>query len=546
MTNTTKGVNVDAIVIGAGFAGLYMVHRLREAGFSVQAFEAAPDVGGVWYANRYPGARCDSESIIYNYTFSEELIQEWTWTSRFPEQAEILKYLSFVADRLDLRRSIQFNTRIAAAHYDEKQKKWLIYTDEGEKLTAKYFITGVGCLSASNIPNFKGLNSFQGQAYHTGHWPHEKVDFAGKRVGLIGTGSSGIQATPVIAQEAEHLTVFQRTPAYSTPARNYPYDPEFLKQVKENYADIRQKIRWSKMGYLHTIVNDRSALEDSPEQRNEEYEKIWERGGLGFSQTYNDLLVDEAANETASEFIRLKIAETVKDPKVAGKLQPSYYYSAKRPVLDTNYYETFNRENVTLIDVKSSPIVEVTPKGLKTSEQEHELDILVFATGYDAMTGPLFKIDIRGKNGVSLKEKWEDGTQTRTYLGLTTAGFPNMFMITGPESPSVLSNVPISIEQHVEWIGDCMEHMREQGIETIEAKVEAEEAWSKHCFELAQNTLMTKVDSWYTGANIEGKSRGFLIYVGGVGEYRKICDEVAAKNYESFNLTLKTEKIPLS
>lgn len=546
MSKVSQNIDLDAIVVGAGFSGLYMLYRLREAGFSTRAFEAAPDVGGVWYANRYPGAKCDSESIIYNYTFSDELIQEWTWTARFPEQAEILKYLQFVADRLDLRRDIQFNTRIVSAQYDEGNNNWRVLLNDGTTLTATYFITGVGCLSASNIPNFKGLDSFQGEAYHTGHWPHEKVDFSGKRVGVIGTGSSGIQAIPVIAQEAGHLTVFQRTPAFSTPARNYQYDTEFIRQTKANYEVIRQEIRWSKMGYLHKVVNDRSALQDTPEERQREYEKIWERGGLGFSQTYNDLLVNVEANETASEFIRSKIEETVKDPQLAEKLKPSYYYSAKRPVLDINYYETFNRENVSLVDVKATPIVEITPTGIKTSDAEYELDIIVFATGYDAMTGPLFKIDIRGKDGVSLKEKWGDGTQTRTYLGIANAGFPNMFMITGPESPSVLSNVPVSIEQHVEWIGDCLEYLRRNDIETIEANVEAEEEWSKHCRELADATLLTKVDSWYTGANIADKPRGFLIYVGGVGEYRKICDEVAQKDYDGFTLRSTATKETVS
>lgn len=537
MTIKEQITNVDAVVIGAGFSGMYMLYRLREAGFSVQGYEAAAGVGGVWYANRYPGARCDSESIIYNYTFNDEILQEWTWTTRFPAQEEILNYLNFAADKLDIRRNIEFNTRVVSAHFNDKSKEWDITLDSGKKITSKYFITGVGCLSASNIPNFKGLNSFKGEAYHTGRWPHEKVDFTNKRVGLIGTGSSGVQSIPVIAEEAGHLNVFQRTPAYSTPARNYVYDEEFIRKTKENYEEIKQKTRWSSMGYLHTTVNHRSALDDTPEEREQEYEKIWERGGLGFSQTYKDLLVNEEANETASEFIRSKIDNVVEDPEVAKKLKPTYFYSAKRPVIDTNYYETFNRDNVTLVDVKAAPIVEITPQGIKTTEAEYELDMIVFATGYDAMTGPLFKIDIRGKDGVSLKEKWADGTATRTYLGLANAGFPNMFMITGPESPSVLSNVPVSIEQHVEWIGDCIEHLRENNIETIEATVEAENEWSKNCFEIAQTTLLTKVESWYTGANIDDKPRCFPIYTGGVGNYRKICDEVTAKGYEGFTLT---------
>ncbi|MDR6998415.1 NAD(P)/FAD-dependent oxidoreductase [Neobacillus niacini] len=546
MNNTNQNMNLDAVVVGAGFSGLYMLYRLREAGFSIRAFEAAADVGGVWYANRYPGARCDSESIIYNYTFSQELLQEWTWTSRYPEQTEILSYLNYVADKFDLRRDIQFNTRITAAHYDEVNNRWRIQMDDGTRLSAKYFITGVGCLSASNVPNFKGLDRFEGEWYHTGRWPHEKVDLKGKRVGVIGTGSSGIQSIPVIAEEAEHLTVFQRTPAYSTPARNYRYDPEFIRETKANYNAIKQQIRWSKMGYLHKVINDRSALDDTPEERLQEYEKVWKKGGLGFSQTYQDLMVDGTANETAGEFIRSKIDEIVKEPKVAEKLKPTYYYAAKRPVLDTNYYETYNRENVSLVDVKAAPIVEITSKGLRTSEAEYKLDVIVFATGYDAMTGPLFKIDIRGKGGIALKDKWADGTQTRTYLGIANAGFPNMFMITGPQSPSVLSNMPVSIEQHVEWIGDCIEFLRDHEVETIEADVEAEDAWSNHCSELADATLMTKVDSWYTGANIEGKARGLLIYVGGVGEYRKICNEVADKGYEGFSLIYSTSKETVS
>lgn len=545
MTNTNQNINLDAVVIGAGFSGLYMLYRLREAGFSTRVFEAAPDVGGVWYANRYPGARCDSESIIYNYTFSDELLQEWTWTSRYPEQAEILSYLNYVADKFELRNEIQFNTRISAAHFDEVSNKWKIQTDDGLSITAKYFITGVGCLSTSNIPNFKGLESFEGDWYHTGKWPHEKVDFTGKRVGIIGTGSSGIQSIPIIAQEAEHLNVFQRTPAYCTPARNHVYDPEYINEIKGKYSEIKRQIRESKSGYLFKIINDRSALSDTPEERNKEYEKLYQKGGFGLGQTYNDLLENEEANETVGEFLRSKIDEIVKDPNVAEKLKPYYYFGAKRQVLDTNYYETYNRENVTLVDVKAAPIVEITPKGIKTTEAEYELDVIVFATGFDAMTGPLFKIDIRGKGGLALKEKWDNGLQTQTYLGIANAGFPNMFMLTGPESPSVLSNMPVSIEQHVEWIGDCIEYMRKHGVETIEAKLEAEEAWSKHCSDLANSTLYSKVDSWYTGKNIEGKASRFLIYVGGVGEYRKICDEAAAKGYEGFSLSPKTSSVPV-
>jgi cation diffusion facilitator CzcD-associated flavoprotein CzcO len=532
--------NYDAVVIGAGFSGLYTLHRLREAGFSTRVFEAGDGVGGTWYWNRYPGARCDSESIYYNYTFSEELYKEWTWTSRYPEQPEILSYLNFVATKFDLRRDIQFKTRILAAHYNEENNRWMIHLNDGTSVSAKYFITGVGCLSAANVPNFNGINNFKGEWYHTGHWPHEKVDFKGKRVGIIGTGSTGVQAIPVLAQEAEHLTVFQRTPQYCAPARNHPYDPEYIRQAKENFSEIKRQMRESQGGQP-MVPPTKSALEVTPEERERVYEEAWEKGGLGIFTAYYDLLSNDAANETAAEFIRSKIRKIVDDPEVAEKLLPSYFYGTKRPIIDTNYYETYNRENVTLVDVKKAPIKEITRKGIRTTEAEYELDAIVFATGYDGMTGPLLKMDIRGKNGVSLKEKWAGGAQTRTYLGIANVGFPNMFMITGPESPSVLSNMPVSIEQHVEWIADCIEYMNKNGVETIEATVEAEEAWSTHCREVAESTLYTKTDSWYTGANIPGKPRGFLIYVGGVGTYRQKCTEIAAKGYEGFSLKSSTK-----
>ena len=542
MTSTQKQTNLDAVVIGAGFSGLYMLYRLREAGFSTQVYEAAEDVGGVWHWNRYPGARCDSESIYYNYFFSEELYQEWTWSSRYPEQPEILRYLNFVADKFDLRKDIQFRSRILSAHYDEETNRWQIQLDNGDSVSAKYFITGVGCISTANIPNFKGLDQFKGDWYHTGHWPHEGVDFTGKRVGIIGTGSSGVQAIPVIAKEADHLTVFQRTPQYSVPAKNHLYDPEYIKQAKENFSAIKQKLHDSLGGILFE-TNDRSALDDTPEQRQNVYEAAWENGGPAIMFSYNDLLTNEEANATVSEFIRSKIREIVTDSETAKKLSPTYFYAAKRAIIDTDYFETYNRENVSLVDVKNAPIEEITERGIQTAGAEYELDAIVFATGYDGMTGSLFKMDIRGKNGVSLKEKWANGAETRTYLGLATAGFPNMFMITGPESPSVLGNVPVAIEQHVEWISDCMENLRKNDIETFEANDQAESDWSKHCRELADSTLYTKVESWYTGANITGKKGGFQIYVGGYGPYRKICDEIAAKGYEGFSLVASQKTV---
>ncbi|AZU65129.1 cyclohexanone monooxygenase [Neobacillus mesonae] len=533
MENQTT--TLDAVVIGAGFSGLYMLYRLREAGLSVRVYDAADGVGGVWYWNRYPGARCDSESIYYNYTFSEELYKEWTWKSKYPEQPDILRYLNFVADKFDLRPDIQFKTRIKSAEFDETANRWQIRTDGDETISAKYFITGVGCISTANIPNIKGLNSFKGKWYHTGHWPHEKVDFSGKRVGIIGTGSSGVQAIPVIANEAAHLTVFQRTPQYSVPARNRPYTEEEILQAKANFSEMKRQVRAS-FGGTTAKIGDRPALEDSFEERQKVFGDAWDAGGHAILTCYNDLLASEEANETVSEFIRSKIHEIVEDPETANKLTPYYYYGTKRAIIDTDYYETFNRSNVSLVDVKKAPIEEITSKGIRTTDGEYELDVIVFATGYDGMTGSLFKMDILGRDGVSLKEKWENGAATRTYLGMTSAGFPNMFMITGPESPSVLGNMPITIEQHVEWITDCINYLREHEVDVIEAKPDAEAEWSKHCGELADTTLYTKVESWYTGANIEGKALGFQIYVGGYGPYHQKCAEIAKNGYEGFTL----------
>ncbi|MFJ7920475.1 flavin-containing monooxygenase [Lysinibacillus fusiformis] len=524
---------VDAVILGAGFAGLYMLHQLKSKGFSTIVYETGEGVGGVWYWNRYPGARCDIESIYYNYTFSKELYEEWTWTSRFPEQEEILRYLNYVADRLKLRSNIQFNTRVKAAHFDEKQHKWLIHLNDGHQVLAKYFITGIGCLSAANIPKFQGLDQFSGKWYHTGHWPHEKVDFTGKRVGIIGTGSSGIQAIPVIAKEAKHLTVFQRTPQYTIPARNHLYDEDFIRQTKGNFENLKHAMRNSVSGTPFAF-NRPSAIEDSDHHRQKVFEEAWAQGGFAFASTYKDLLTNEQSNEKAAAFIRSKICETVQDPTVAEKLCPKYMYGTKRQALDSDYFETYNRDNVLLVDVKESPILEITETGIQSASNHFELDIILFATGYDGMTGPLFKIDIRGRNGVTLKDKWENGASVQTYLGLATANFPNLFMITGPESPSVLVNMPIAIEQHVEWIAQCIDYLREHDIDVMETNAEAEQAWSKHCREIANETLYVQGDSWYTGANIAGKPRSFLIYLGGFDFYSKRCQEVAQNNYEGF------------
>ncbi len=535
-------VDVDAVVVGAGFAGLYMIHKLRALGLSVRGFEAADGVGGTWFWNRYPGARCDSESHYYCFSFSEEMLQEWEWSSRYPEQPEILRYLNYVADKLDLRRDITFNTRITAAHYDEARNLWDVETEAGARCTARFLITAVGCLSTAQVPSIKGLESFGGQTYHTGRWPHEGVDFTGKRVGIVGTGSSGIQAIPVIAAQAEHLTVFQRTPNFSVPARDQPITAEGQREIKQDYPEIWRKIRQSPTGYPFPIP-EKSALEVSPEERKRTYDELWDAGGfLLLLQSYNDLIINKEANDTASEYIRGKIRQVVRDPAVAEKLLPkSYPFGTKRPPIDTAYFETFNRANVTLVDLRESPIEEITPKGVRTRNAEYELEALVFATGFDAMTGSLFKLGIVGRNGMALRDKWEAGPQT--YLGVTTAGFPNLFVITGPGSPSVLSNMPVSIEQHVEWIADCIQTMRSRGLDRIEATEEAERGWVAHVNETANATLFPQADSWYMGANMPGKPRVFLPYCGGVAVYREKCREVAEKGYEGFAMSRHQEAV---
>lgn len=535
--STSAEKEFDAIVIGAGFSGLYMLKRLRdELGLTTQVYETGGGVGGAWYWNRYPGARCDSESFYYCYSFDEELWQEWEWSSKYPEHDEIRHYLEHVADRFDLNRDIQFNTRVTAAHYDEVNNRWHVETDDGQKVSAQFLISGAGVLSSANVPNFKGLDSFKGDWYHTGNWPHEKVDFTGKRVGLIGTGSSGMQATPVIAAEADHLTVFQRTPNFSTPARNAPLTPERKKEIKSNFKEIWQKAHSSHGGFPYHAT-EASALEYSDEEIQKILDNVWEEGGFKFLWgSFSDLMITKEANNYAADYIRNKIRETVKDPETAEMLCPhDHPYGAKRPPIDTNYFETFNRDNVSLVDVKKAPIVEITPNGIRTEDAEYELDVIVFATGFDAMTGTLLKIDIRGRGGETLAHHWEAGP--KTYLGLQVAGFPNFFTITGPGSPSVLSNMPVSIEQHVEWISDCIETMKKNGESVIEADQTAEDAWVAHVNEVAEMTLFWEANSWYLGANIPGKPRIFMPYAAGLPAYREKCNEVAANNYEGFKLS---------
>ena len=525
---------LDAVVIGAGFSGMYMLHRLRDQmGLSVRVFEAGDGVGGTWYWNRYPGARCDSDSYIYCYTFDKQLLQDWHWSERYPEQPEILRYLDHVADRLDLKRDIQFGTRVTEASYDEATDRWTVRTDKGDAVTAQFLIAAVGSLSATNIPNFKGLDSFEGKWYHTSQWPKGGVDFTAKRVGVIGTGATAVQAIPVIAQQAKHLTVFQRTPNFCVPARNGKVDPDVWERRKADYDAIISRIRSSYFGFEMDFI-PKSVLEVSPEEREAEFERMWDEGGFRFwLANYHDMFFVREANELCGDFIRNKIRATVKDPAVAEKLVPrTYAYGTKRQPLDTNYYETFNKTNVALVDLNETPIEEITPKGVRTSDEEYELDILVIATGFDAMTGPLTRIKICGRGGQLLSQKWADGPHS--YLGVAVAGFPNMFTVTGPGSPSVLSNMPVSIEQHVEWISDCIKHMRENNIAAMEATAKAEEEWTAHVAEVANTTLMPASDTWYTGMNIPGKPRVFMAYIGGVGPYRQRCAEIAAAGYEGF------------
>jgi cyclohexanone monooxygenase len=526
----------DVVVVGAGFAGMYMLHRLRGLGFSVRVYEQGSGVGGTWYWNRYPGARCDVESMQYSYSFSDELQQEWDWSERYASQPEILKYANHVADKYNLRSDIQFGTRVARAAFDEDENIWSVATSDGKLVTAKFVVLATGCLSNARMPDIKGLGGFKGQVYHTGNWPHQPIDFTGLRIGVIGTGSSAIQSIPVIAEQAKHLTVFQRTPNFSIPAHNAPLTAEERDAFRANYPEVRRFAREVARNGIYTEMPDRGALEDGDNQRRAKYEQRWQRGGLTFMSVYNDLALDKRANDTAADFVREKIAEIVNDPETAKLLQPtSYPIGTKRICIDTDYFATFNRPNVTLVDIKSNPIEEILPHAVRTGGKDYEVDALVLATGFDAMTGSLAKIDIRGRDGLTLNRKWAEGP--KTYLGLMSAGFPNLFIITGPGSPSVLSNMIVSIEQHVDWISDCIAYIRDRGFDSLEAEKDAEDKWVAHVNEAAFSTLYPQANSWYMGANIPGKPRIFMPYIGGVGPYRQICNEVAAKGYEGFAMT---------
>ncbi|MEV3964679.1 NAD(P)/FAD-dependent oxidoreductase [Nocardia sp. NPDC050193] len=528
---------IDAVVVGAGFAGLYTLHKLRELGLSVQVYEAGSGLGGTWYWNRYPGARVDVKSMYYNYSFDPALEQEWEWTEKLPPQPELLRYINHVADRFDLRKDVQLRTRVTAAVYDESAARWRITTDRGEVVSTRFAIMATGCLSAPKMVEVPGIETFRGRSFHTGNWPEQEVDFSGRRVAVIGTGSSGVQVIPLVAETADQLTVFQRTANYVLPAGNHAIDPEFQRDIKSRYRAVRKANRESSFGIARPEAT-KGALEVSEDERNAFYRAVWEDENselVSMLTGFTDTLTDEAANETAAQFIRDRIAEIVTDPAVARLLQPSGLFGVKRPVLGTDYYETFNRPNVRLVDVSATPLTAVTESGLETTQESFEFDDIIYATGYDAMTGALAAVDIRGRGGASLREKWADGPVT--YLGLAMAGFPNLFTITGPGSPAVLSNMLVSIEQHVDWVTDAIDTMRSKGVTTMEARVDAEQEWTRHVGEAGDMTLYPKVDSWYVGSNVPGKPRVMYAYIGGVGAFREKCDQVAADDYDGFTLT---------
>ena len=526
--------SVDIAVVGAGFAGMYTVVKAREMNMSVQVFEAGTDVGGTWYWNRYPGARCDIESVEYSYSFDNTLQQEWEWTERYAPQPEILKYAQHVADRFDLRTDIQFSTRVESAHFSEDTNKWTVTTDKGDVVTARFIVFATGCLSSANRPQFPGAESFTGEVYHTGEWPHDGVDFSGKTVGLIGTGSSAIQSIPIIAQNSAHLTVFQRTASFSIPARNESIDQDYVAKVKSAYPEFRDANRQQTGAFGSNIRRgETSALESTDEERWAEFERRWDEGGFAFLSSYNDFLLHKDANDLVAEFVRQKIRSIVKDPATADLLMPTQVIGCKRLCLDTGYYETFNRDNVTLVAVDNHPIERITEHGLVVDGVEHTFDVLVYATGFDAMTGSLLKIDIRGRNSQSLADAWHGGPIT--YLGLNTAGFPNMFMVSGPGSPSVLTNMIMSIEQHVEWIADCIAHMSRNDLSVIETTEQSQSKWVEFVNAVADKTLYPSCNSWYLGANVPGKPRVFMPLIG-FPTYVDKCNEVARNGYEGFVL----------
>ncbi|MEM5275159.1 NAD(P)/FAD-dependent oxidoreductase [Cupriavidus taiwanensis] len=521
-SNDKNVIHLDCLVVGAGFGGMYAVHRLRSMGLSLHAIEAGGGVGGTWYWNRYPGARCDVMSIDYSYSFSDEIMQEWTWSEVFAQQPEILAYANFVAKKLDLLRSYSFNTRAVKIHFDDVQEVWSIQTDSGCVYRVKYLVMATGPLSMPKPLDIPGVDAFQGQLFQAQKWPHTPVDFAGKRVGLIGVGSSGIQIAPVVAEQCEHLTVFQRTPSFTLPARTHPLTPEFVSQIKANYPHLRRMARTTFTGGVRA-VSTRPFYSVLPEERKKLMSEAWDDGALTFIGLFSDLLFHPEANEEVAEFVRSKIDEVVKDPATAEKLKPrGYPIFARRPCLDTNYYETFNRDNVRLVDCVADPIEEITATGIRTSSEEIKLDIIIAANGYDALTGAMLAIDVTGKGGASLKKHWAAGA--RSYLGLMMAGFPNLFIVAGANGPSALANFVVLNEQNVDWAAKCIDHLRNSGLSTLEPTPEAEERWMDEIHSLANSSLYPRANTWYTGANVAGKPRGIPFYLGGLKRYIEECN----------------------
>jgi cation diffusion facilitator CzcD-associated flavoprotein CzcO/acetyl esterase/lipase len=531
-----QGPQVDVVVVGAGFAGLYQLHRLRQAGFSARAFEAASDVGGTWYWNRYPGARCDITTADYTFGFDPDLEREWTWSEKYAAQPEILRYLQFVADRYDLRRDITFDTRVESAEWDDDAGLWRVRTSSGESVTCRFYVMATGCLSVPKEPDIEGASRFRGEVYFTSRWPHEGVDLTGKRVAVIGTGSSGIQSIPLIAQQATQLTVFQRTPNFSIPAGNGPVPEHRAEALRTDREAYREAAKWSRIG-VPGEVPEISGIAAPEEVRRQRFEAAWAAGELqAATAIFADQGLNPASNEIIAEMIREKIRSIVTDPETAEALCPKdHYFGTKRPCLDTGYYATFNLPHVRLVDLRKTPITTITETGIDTADESMEFDAIVYATGFDAMTGALVGVDITGRDGVTLKEKWADGPST--YLGLTSVGFPNFFALTGPGSPSVLSNMAVSIEQHVDWVTDCLVDLRAKGMTTIEPTRLAEDGWDQHVDDCAAITLHPTANSWYMGANVPGKARVFYPYIGGVDSYRAACDEVRAKDYLGFRLS---------
>lgn len=519
----------DAIVIGAGFGGLYAVHRLRQAGLAVRGLEAGGDVGGTWYWNRYPGARCDVISLDYSYAFSPDIEQSWTWSETFAAGSEILAYANFVADQLDLRRSYVFETRVSAIAYDDARRVWSVETDSGERHEARYLVMATGPLSLPKPVDIAGAAQFKGELYRSSRWPKGPVDLAGKRVGLVGTGSTGIQITPVVAEVARELHVFQRTPSFTLPMRNSSLSPDYVAQLKAHMSSLRAAARNTFAGGVRP-VSTRPLFSVSIEERTALMEDAWRHGALAFLGLFSDLLVNQAANDVVADFVRDKISQVVSDPVTAEALKPrGYPIFTRRPCLDTEYYEAFNRTNVSLVDCLADPIVAITETGIQTSARHIDLDLIILATGYDALTGPMLAIDIQGREGLRLSDKWAEGA--RSYLALLMAGFPNLFVIGGPNGPSILANYIRLDELNVDWMMDCIAHMQAHGLETVEARPAAEDGWVQTVSDLAERTLYVKADTWYTGANIPGKSRGFNVYAGGLNRYAEICASEAESGY---------------